>query len=335
MYTYTFLIMETMDSIEKFLEEDYIISSPEKNQTISSDDEKKVSNIDKCKKLINENGRLATNNISVVSKDIDHIVKSLEFSIDITNQRSVLLEECGVDPNEISTDLQLYKIQENINLIKGTLHYYNEQIIENNKKLLATINNISNNHKKNNRNHKNKKFQNKITKSDDEYIGVSIVIAVYGLSNKLYIGCHFDNNPKQFRYRRISGCGGHVDEGENYVDAAIREAQEEHGLVINDKNKLEFISKNYNEKTNKCYKYFGFDVKPTDYLTENILTPDEVFKDEKYINKVFSTFPENSVINTGANSTYLIDLDVLTSDIYGKHLYQPFYHFLKKLKENK
>ena len=63
MYTYTFLIMETMDSIEKFLEEDYIISSPEKNQTISSDDEKKVSNIDKCKKLINDD-------IAIIFKEI-------------------------------------------------------------------------------------------------------------------------------------------------------------------------------------------------------------------------------------------------------------------------
>lgn len=61
--------------------------------------------------------------------------------------------------------------------------------------------------------------------------------------------------------RYPKGVKGHINESKNYVDAAIREAQEEHDLVINNKNRLEFISKNYNEKTNKCYKYFGFDVK--------------------------------------------------------------------------
>ena len=136
-------------------------------------------------------------------------------------------------------------------------------------------------------------------------------------------------------YSAQNGIEASSKEGESYIDAAIREAKEEHGLTISSSNKLEFISKNYNEKTGKCYKYFGYDVKPTDYLTSDVLTPHEVFQEEKYINNVFSKFPENSVINTGASSTYLIDLDVLTCDLYGKYLYQPFFRFLKKLKENK
>lgn len=261
------------------------------------------NNINVYKKLIHDNEKFGADNILTIDENIEFITNTLKIGTIIP---------------------ELQQIQQNLYLLKEKTQHQNKQIIDNNTKIISFLN--STNKKQNNK---------KNIKNDDDYNGVSIVIAIYSLNNKLYIGCHFDNTQTQYRYKTISACGGHVDEGESYIDAAIREAKEEHGLTINNGNKLKFISKNYNEKTGKCYKYFSFDVKPTDYLTSDILTPHEVFQEEEYINNVFSQFPKNSVIKTGASSTYLIDLDVLTCDLYEKYLYKPFFHFLKKFKENK
>lgn len=161
---------------------------------------------------------------------------------------------------------------------------------------------------------------------------VSIVIGVYSCNNKIFIGCHFDNTQKKYRHGKIQGCGGHVEFDESFKEGAIREAAEEHGLLIQDKDKLQFISENYNDTFNARYKYYGIDVTPEDYHSHLITTPDEIINDFEYINNIISKFPEGSIINTNSETTFLIDIDVLRDEKYKDYVYGPFHNFLKKTK---
>jgi 8-oxo-dGTP pyrophosphatase MutT (NUDIX family) len=279
-------------------------------------DKKLIDNnniIKKYKDNVENNNNIINNAIKSMNENINQIINDISYDInqfiDISKLKKLLKNNKNM-LNQYEKNI----IGNNTDIINFLEDKYNEKIVNNKKKLeLNIIKNINN----------------------VPLIGVSIIICVYEFNNKLYIGCHFDNNPSQYRYKKIGSCAGHVDEGESYTDAAIREAKEEHGLTISDENKLQFISQNINTKNNKCYKYYCTYVLPSNYLTKDILTPDEIFYDEKYINNVFSKFPENSVINTGARSTFLIHLDVLTSQKYKKYIYSPFFNFLTKLKNNK
>lgn len=161
---------------------------------------------------------------------------------------------------------------------------------------------------------------------------VAIVIAVYSKDTKIYIGCHIDNTDKQYRKGKLQSCGGHVEFDEDFVQGAIREAGEEHGLLINDKLMLQYISECYNEKINARYKYYGIDVNPNNYHSELITTPDEIIMDDKNINDMLGNFPKGSIIRTTVESTFLVDLDVLRDDKYKQYVYRPFHNFLKKTK---
>lgn len=155
---------------------------------------------------------------------------------------------------------------------------------------------------------------------------ISIIIAIFLLNDKFYIGCHFDNVPKSYRYKKISSCGGNVEKNETFIQGAIREAREEHGLII-DKQKLRLI---YTKNTNyKIYKYYMVNVTPNDYYNNGITTPIEIFKEKNYINNVFSQFPPNSVINTKVDTTFLIDYDVLKSSEFKHYILPPFQKFLQ------
>ena len=276
------------------------------------------TDINECKKIINDNNDIVKNAINKINKNID------------------LIQTKQIKNNQIK------ELKSLLNKSKQITRQFNKNIIKNNldiidlfdgKYELKNLNN-ENSDKKNKR---HKKRDKNIIKNEPilPEIGVSIVIAVYSKDTKLYIGCHFDNTETRNRFGKISACGGHVDEGESYIDAAVREAQEEHGLIIKDETKLEFISENVNKKSGKRSKYYGVDVTPEDYSTKDVLTPHEVMCDLNYIDNVFSKFPENSIINTGAQSTFFIDLDALTSFKNSKYIYMPFYNFLCDLKKNK
>ena len=64
---------------------------------------------------------------------------------------------------------------------------------------------------------------------------ISIIIATYLYNGEVYLGCHFDNMPKKYRYKKISSCGGNVDAHESFKQGAMREAREEHGLIFYNK----------------------------------------------------------------------------------------------------
>jgi len=158
---------------------------------------------------------------------------------------------------------------------------------------------------------------------------VSILVATYCYNNKIYIGCHFDNTPKKYRYGRIQGAGGHVEINETFEQGIIRESAEEHGLLVSDENKLEFISENYDNNSNTRYKYYGTNVTPQDYYPHLVTTHDEIINDMEYINKIFDLFPKGTVINTNVKTTFLIDINILCDDKYKEYVYGPFSKFLK------
>ena len=159
---------------------------------------------------------------------------------------------------------------------------------------------------------------------------VAIVIAVYSKDTKIYVGCHIDNTDKHQRKGKLQSCGGHVEFDEDFIQGAIREASEEHGLLINDRSKLQYISEHYNEIFNARYKYYGVDVTPNDYYSELITTPDEIIMDDENINNMLRNFPVESIIRTSVKSTFLVDIDILRDNKYRQYIYGPFHNFLKK-----
>jgi hypothetical protein len=157
---------------------------------------------------------------------------------------------------------------------------------------------------------------------------VSIVIATYKINNKVYVGCHFEKSLNEKRHGKISLCAGHVEDNESYTEGAIREAEEEHGLVIYNENHLELVHSKISKNT--TYNYYIINVIPCDYFTHKVSTHDEIISDLNYINNVFQHFPSNSVIPTGSKSTFLIDVSVLKSQIYSEYVYDPTRIFLSK-----
>lgn len=164
---------------------------------------------------------------------------------------------------------------------------------------------------------------------------ISIIIAIYFFNDKFYIGCHFDNMPSAHRYKKISSCGGNVERDETFLQGAVREAREEHGLIVDEKNLTLIHTK---ETSYDIYKYYIVNVTPNDYHENEITTPSEIFGESfattsswktDYINEVFSHFPPNSVINTRVNTTFLIDYDVLQSLDYKQYILHPFQKFLR------
>lgn len=154
---------------------------------------------------------------------------------------------------------------------------------------------------------------------------ISIVMAMYHYNNKIYVGCHFEKSFQSERNGKLSLCGGHVDDGEKFIDGAMREAREEHGLVKNKEDFLFFETKKIN---NNDYVYYTVNVVPSDYYHKQISTHDEIIHDIVYINRILDTFPHNSVIKTGSNSVFLIDINVLRSSEYKKYVFEPTYNFL-------
>lgn len=154
---------------------------------------------------------------------------------------------------------------------------------------------------------------------------ISIVMAIYHCDNRIYIGCHFEKSFKSERNGKLSLCGGHVDDGEKFIDGAMREAREEHGLVKKREDFHFFETKKIN---NDEYVYYTIKVLPSDYYQNQISTHNEIIHDIVFINRILDNFPQKSIIKTGSDSVFLIDIDILRSPEYKKYIFEPTYDFL-------
>lgn len=156
---------------------------------------------------------------------------------------------------------------------------------------------------------------------------IAIVVATYDANNRVYVGCHFENSVLRNRHKKLSLCAGHVDKGETFIHGAIREAREEHGLH-KDERDLRLI--HTRTKNNTTYKYYTIDVLPSDYYTHKIETHNEIITDQNIINDMLRHFPSGSVLNTGSDSTFLVDVDVFKMKHLEKYLYEPTIIFINK-----
>lgn len=155
---------------------------------------------------------------------------------------------------------------------------------------------------------------------------IAIVVGVYKHNGKIYLGCHFEKSIIPKRSNKISLCGGHVEKHETMKEGAVREAREEHGIILNCKQ----LAQVHEYKTDTTYYvYYMVDVKPNDYHNKHIVTHNEIVNDSVFFSDIISKFPSNSIIETNARSTFLIDIEVLRLNEYKKYVFEPTYNFLK------
>ena len=155
---------------------------------------------------------------------------------------------------------------------------------------------------------------------------IAIVVAVFKHNGKIYVGCHFEKSLNPKRSNKISLCGGHVENYETLDQGAVREAREEHGLLINERELTLVHEKKIGKK---YYAYYTVNTTPFRYEDKYIETHNEIVNNGEFFSDIIAKFPDNSIISTGAKSTFLIDIEVLRMNQYKKYIFEPTYNFLK------
>ena len=164
--------------------------------------------------------------------------------------------------------------------------------------------------------------------------GNSIIFEVFKdkpESTDWYIAVHVDMVGRGGKTGLIMSAGGQIDHGSNALSTAMKESNEEHGLILSNPNEFILLDSDSNDKGQ--FHYFLSYVKPTDYNWNNVIkrsTSWEIGKDKSIIPGIYGS--QNCIQVGGIQSAvYLVRLSMLLEKKNKDYSYGPFIKNLAKL----